>query len=225
MRRIILLGYARQDSHRCRHKMTRPFGDSTLFERYLKKFMDIQHLEHPFSRILMAIYPGDLWLHDITKKSSVTLVERNEKSVAQGTEKLSEIQHYLKEYDEEYVLVVNGCFPFLMPETIIRVGNFLKENSWVKSLSCVRYRYNHFWDAVTHRPINNTDTTCLSTRLLPPVLENVNSMVGYSRDYMLTHDAYWGCEKNDPYLYTFPESIELLDIDTELDFRIGEALV
>ena len=103
MRKVLLLGYARMGSHRLQNKMSRPFGNTTLFEMFMRKFDDVFRMENPFSTIVMAIYSGDLWLWKKANEAThlFKVIERDEKSITQGTEKLSEIQHYLKDFEED----------------------------------------------------------------------------------------------------------------------------
>jgi CMP-N-acetylneuraminic acid synthetase len=56
------------------------------------------------------------------------------------------------------------------------------------------------------------------------VLEGVLSVIIYPRKFMLENDCYWEYTKNNPYLYILPESIECLDIDTQIEFDVCQEL-
>jgi hypothetical protein len=51
------------------------------------------------------------------------------------------VYHYLNNFNEEYVMWVNGCFPFLKEDTIIEIANYFK-NSNLYGLHCVKKVYN-----------------------------------------------------------------------------------
>jgi len=206
------------------NKMARPFAGSSLYEIYLKKFETISGMEHPFDNIGMAINGDDKTLWTMSENTEVTIIERNDESVT-GIRKRSEELHFLKDMEEDYVMWVNGCLPFLKPETIVKAGIFFKvANGDIKSLTSVRYKYNWFWDAETKEAINNKDPKCVSTQGSPPLLETVHAFHIFSRQHLLENDSYWNLEKNDPYLYVVEDDIEFLDIDTELDFKVCETV-
>ena len=41
---------------------------------------------------------------------------------------------------------------------------------------------------------------------------------------MLENDCYWDLTPYNPYIYVVPDNEECLDIDTELEFKICEAM-
>jgi len=223
-RKILLIGTARESSTRVPNKMTRSFGDSSLYKIYLEKFEEISQMENPFNDIIMAISKKDKNLWEISQNAGVRIVERNDASISPTANKPSEIYHFLEDFKEDYIMHVNGCFAFLKPETIIKIASFFKIKDHIKSLTCVKKRYNHFWDIETKKPINNLDKRCLSTQDMPPVLESVLFIMMYNREYMLQNDCYWDLTKDNPYLYIVEDNIECLDIDTEFEFKICETI-
>lgn len=224
MRDVLILGAVRQRSCRVPDKMLRRFGDTTLFDIFIKKLVELNESKHLFNRVVLAVCKSDEMLWKKATDSGLEVAERSEHSVSDDAKNVYEIHDYLKNYDEQYVCTVNACFPFLSTDTVRKTCEFFKNNERVKSLSCVRYRYNHFWDAKTYAPINNLDKTCLNTKTINPVLENVNSIVIYNREFMFKNRAYWDYGRDDPYLYVLDESPETLDIDTMMDFMVCESL-
>jgi len=202
--------------------MLKKFGDASLFELVLKKFNTIKDMDNPFSDICVGIYKGDRNLWNMANDYGVKILERNKKSITQGTEKQSDIQHYLRDTLEKYVLNLNACVPFIKPETIIEVGNIFKSNQEYKSLVCGMLEYNFFWDKDINRPINNPDVTNTATQRVKPLIGENGSMVIYDKEFMFKYDRYWNFEKNDPYVHILEKSIEFLDIDIPLDFTICE---
>jgi CMP-N-acetylneuraminic acid synthetase len=220
--KLLLLGTAREKSSRLANKMTRSFAGSSLYKIYLEKFEAILGVKHPFDGVGMAIWEGDKTLWKLSRGTKVPIIGRNEKSVSQGISRRSEELHFLRERVEDYVMWVNGCLPFLKPETIIEAGAYFKSVGSVKSLTAVRVKHNWYWDSRTKRPINNLDPTCVSTQGCPPLLETVHCFHIFNREYLLMNDSYWGLEDNDPYLYVLKDDWELLDIDTDFDFEYCE---
>ena len=221
----LLVGGVRENSFRVPNKMIKPLADTSLFEIYLKKLEKIASTNHPFSNIIIAINRKDKTLWEMAKDAKyVQIVERDDKSVSQIFNGISETQSYLKEFDEEYIINVNGCFPFLRIETILNISNFYIKNPDIKSLTCVKERHNFFWEIDTKKPINSKNPTILSTSLLPPVLENVNHILIYNKEYMFEHECYWDYTHNNPYLYIITNDEETLDIDTQMEFDICESL-
>lgn len=221
---LILVGFARENSTRVPQKMIRPFGDTTLFDLYINKFKTISSISNPFSRIVIGINKNDTVLYDKTKQSDLEIIERDDISIAKDIHGLKSTHNFLKDINEDYIMTVNACFPFLRINTILEIASFFIESKDIESLTCVRKRYNHFWDSITNKPINNKNPKCISTTTVPPILENVNHILIYKKDHIFKRNACWGYTKNDPYIYIIPESMECLDIDTMLDFKICEAL-
>jgi len=223
MRDILLIGTAREKSTRVSNKMIRPFGDTTLFEIYLKKLEQISTMPNPFNDIIMSISRADETLWEMCRDSKIKIVPRSLFSVSDKATTTSSVYHFLKDFKEDYVMHVNGCFPFLKPETIVEIAKTFKVRD-DKSLMCVKKRFNYFFNAKNHKPINNKDPRCLCTKAIPPVLEGVLSVIIYDRKFMLENDYYWDYTKNNPYLYILPDSIECLDIDTQTEFDVCQEL-
>jgi len=222
-RDILLLGMARESSTRCPNKMIRKFDNTTLFDIYLKKLEHIKDISGNdiFSNIVIAVSPEDKKLYEISKRYNVDIEDRNKISIRQGAV-LGEIFNYLNKYDEEYVMWVNGCFPFLEPETIASVGNFFRVAYTMKSLHCIKRRKNWFWRY--NKPINIKSGSHSKTQDSLPIYESVHCFHIFNREYLLDNCAYWDFTKNNPFLYKVEEGKEFLDIDTELDFEICEKL-
>jgi len=221
--KLLLLGTAREKSSRLKNKMIRSFAETSLYEIYLKKFETILKMNHPFDNIGMAINRSEETLWRFSKGTTVPIIKRNKKSVV-GLKKRSEELHFLKDMKEDYVMWINGCHPFLKPETIIKAGYFFKSAKNIKSLTAVRVKHNWYWDQKTKEAMNNKDSKCVSTQKCSPLLETVHCFHIFNRENLINNDSYWNLRKNDPYLYIVGDSIEFWDIDTELDFKIAEIL-
>lgn len=222
---ILLLGYAREGSTRVKNKMIQPFGNTTLFDLYMEKFYYIAtNKEHPFSNIIVAIGESDRTLWKKAKsweKSSnkhLKIINRSDYSInASITDDCAKVYHYLKDFDEEYVMWVNGCFPFLKEDTIIKVANYFKENN-LNGLHCVKSVYNWIWNPRTGLLINRENARKISTVHFEPYFESVHCFHIYKRKYLLKRNSYWSFKKDNPYLYEIKDGIEFMDIDTQEDF-------
>lgn len=223
-REIILIGPVHEGSQRVKNKLTRPFADTTLFDIFLDKLEKVNEMKHPFSKIVVPICPSDKILWKRGKLSKLEIVERDEQSVESTNILPSSIHNYLERFDEDYILNLNACFPFIKPETIIDVGNYFKNNiDNLKTLSMVKKRFNQFWNVDTNQPINNREQI-LATQFMEPIYEQINAIIIYGREHMLDTNKYWDYTPGNPYLYEVEDSIETLDIDYPLEFDICEGL-
>jgi len=225
MRDIILLGMAREESTRIPNKMTRPFGDTTLFDIYLGKLAELSmRRDSPFSRVVIALSRKDkvLWEKAESVYTPMILEERNESSI-QNTPNPSSLFHYLGEYEEDYVFRLNACFPFLTTETIIAGANYFKNHPKIKTMTCVRERANWFWEPKTGKSLTLGDPTHTTMQQSRPIYESVHCFHILNRQSLL-NDVLWNLNRNDPYLYVLPESVEFIDIDTETEFTIAESV-
>lgn len=221
-RNILLYGTAREGSTRVKNKMTRPFGNTTLFDLYMKLFEEVQKSNHLFSNIFMALNKNDKILWDKAQSYNVKIQERSDFS-AHGAESMIDLYHFLAEYNESHVMWVNGCFPFLTPKTILNACELFMNNNVIKSMHCVKERQNWFWLPDSCKCLN-VSSTDIATQDSKPIYESVHCLHIHNRKYILETNALWSFSHNDPYLYVLPDSIGFLDIDTETDFEICEAV-
>ena len=222
-RDILLMGTAREKSTRIKNKMTRPFGDTSLYEIYLEKLESISGMKNPFTTVIMALNRNDKILWNKSKHSKIKIVERSKFSA--GDVKLpADIYHYLEDFDEQYVMWVNGCSAFLNPQTINKLAEFFIKNTNLMSLTVVKKRFNWFWDTETKKPITCGGKSDGSTELCKPLYENVNCLHIHSIKTLLEENLWWHIEENDPYLYVVEDSTEFLDVDSLFDFEIAEAV-
>lgn len=224
MKKVLLVGMARQRSTRCVNKMTRPFADTTLFDIYLDKLdVVVNKLDNPFSKAIVAVNRNDeiLW-NKAYYYRKISLEERPDTSIAPDSV-LSSNFSFLNNYKEDYVMWVNGCFPFLKPETILHAVNLFVSNKDLKSLHCVKQIKNWFWDE-HGKPITIRDKKLSRTQDSIPLFESVHCFHIFDRKYLLDNCAYWDFTKNNPFLYVINDGVEFLDIDTDMDFKICESL-
>lgn len=223
MKKILLLGMAREGSTRCPNKMVRDFNGTTIFDIYLQKLQEINEacFANLFSDVAIAVSSNDKTLWNIANSYPLRLIERNNVSIKQGA-KLNEVFNYLEDCKQDYVMWVNGCFPYLQTETISCAGAFFKETDSVKGLHCIKKRSNWFW--LNNKPLNIKSKSHSRTQDSLPIYESVHCFHIFNRKYLLDNCAYWDFTEDNPYLYEVEDGVEFLDIDTELDFEICNAL-
>lgn len=223
---LLLVGCAREKSSRVPYKMVRPIGKTCLFEIFVRKLEEISKIsDSPFSEVVIAVNRNDKKLWEIANKSFLRIVERDDKSVATNTRSLSDIYNFLGGFNQKYFMLLNGCMPFVKIDTIIDAAKFFKNNDDVKALTCGKYTYNFIWDEAKHRPVNNPDDNNFSTASVNPFLQEVHAFHISDRQFLLDTGKHWNYGKFDPYIYTVEDSIEFMDVDTELDFMIIECLI
>ncbi len=228
MKEILLLGLAREGSTRVKNKMTREiYNGKSLFSIYLEKFEEFLGVSFPgcpFSDVAFAICPKDKKLWEIASKYAVPLLERNKKSIT-GLQPLSGLLECIDDFQHKYkyVMVVNGCLPFLTVDTIIKAGKYFQNHKGQSMISVVK-RQNWYWND-KGRIINKKDSKEMATQLTPPVYETIHTMHTGPIRRLMNHDKFWLMKPNDPILFEIKNPIECFDVDTETDFKICQALM
>lgn len=217
------MGTAREKSTRIQNKMTRPFGDTTLYKIHLALLEKVQRLDNPFLNIIIALNEKDKTLCDLAKESEITIQERSYFSATDASLP-ADIYHYLEKYEEEYVMWVNACFPFLQPKTVIDIANFFVKREDINSLHCVSKRENWFWNSETNKPLNVEKTSDIETQQSLPIYESVHCCLIHKVSDLLDENKLWSFKKGDPHLFELKESIEFLDIDSKTEFDICESV-
>jgi len=223
MKKILLMGASRQKSTRVKDKMIRPFGDTTLFKLYLQKLESIKQYDNPFDDIILALNKKDNILWNEASNYDIKIQERNDFSSSDATLP-KDIYHYLEDYKQDYVMWINACFPFLQIHTIIKAVKYFEKHEEINSLHCVKLRQNWFWNPKTNIPFNLEKTSDATTQQSLPVYESVHCFHIHNIKDLLEKNRYWSFKKNDPYLYKIDDSMEFLDIDTQMDFDICESV-
>ena len=223
MRDIVLVGEGRQGSRRIKNKMTRPFGNSTLFDIHLKKLEYIQSVKNPFSSIIVGVNRKDTILWEKAQNSKIQVVERNDLSTGDTTNPC-EVYNYVSGCKEKYFMHVNGCFALLNPETIIKATEFFLNNKNLNSLAPVKIRHTWFWDIETKQPFTIEGHSDGSTELCKPIYESVHCFYIHKISNVIHKNIWWELKENDPYFYVMEDNGEFLDIDTPIDFEIAEAV-
>ena len=130
---------------------------------------------------------------------------------------------HLSNVKADYIINYNPCQPFLKVEKLQKVVDWFKKSP-LESAITVKETRNFFWknDA---RPVNFKPNDRLSTTSGPFLWEATHSLVMYKRSYMLENWELFPNTFSDPYPYLVEwKEEELVDVDTELDFKLVKLL-
>ena len=222
MKDLIIVGATRQASTRCKNKMVRKFGDTTLFDLYMQKLETLNRYSvKPYKKIILSLYPGDTTLWDIAQTYNIPIQERDEFSARRG-ELLSDILNYLNKYHNKYVMWLNSSLPFLQPTTIKDAAEYFHTFDNIEGLEPVKPRYNWFWMPNNNQPITVADKSHTRTQDALCIYESVHAFHIFNRKYMLKNDAYYNFTKDNPHLFIVEDTVEFFDINTEKDFKVAE---
>lgn len=206
------MSFGRRRSERCPDKLLRPFGDTTLADIVLAK--------------LHALGPNTFFAardEEFRVKAAahgVAFVERSERSVSID-EPIAEILACLRDVPYTHLLIVNACLPFLRVGTIRRFLSQAVEGGYQPAFAVLR-RHTHFVD-LEGRPLNfPSDLKTINSKTVQPVYEFAHALYFFEHDYLFEHGRFWDWQQLR--LLELDDRRETIDIDTEDDFALAEAL-
>lgn len=203
--------FGRRQSARCPDKMLRPFADTTLTDIVLGKLARF---------VPGAFFAGlDQEFRDKAASHGVPFVARDARS-ASIDEPITEILAFLHDVPYTHLLLVNGCLPFLSVGTIQAFLDECRAGDHQPAFAVIR-RQTHFL-GLDRRPLNFTsDMRTINTKTVAPVLEFGHALYFFEKAYFFEHGRYWDWQTV-RLIEVTPR--EVIDIDTEEDFRFAEAL-
>ena len=215
MKTIAAIAHARKTSTRCPNKHLRPFGNTTLIDIALDNLSKLDVDEK-----YLAVYDQELKDKVI---DGVQILHREYDSVAPGNCHHSVMYKHLENVESEFILNYNPCQPFLQVDKLNDCIRVFKESK-MKSMITVQKERNFFWDK-TRNPINFKPNDRLSTTSGPWVYLATHSLVFYEKNYMLSEWELFPNTKDNPFpLVTDWSENELIDVDTELDFKLAKLI-
>ena len=215
MKTIAAIAHARKTSTRCPNKHLRPFGNTTLIDIALDNLSKLDVDEK-----YLAVYDQELKDKVI---DGVKILHREYDSVAPGNCHHSVMYKHLENVESEFILNYNPCQPFLQVDKLNDCIRVFKESK-MKSMITVQKERNFFWDK-TRNPINFKPNDRLSTTSGPWVYLATHSLVFYEKNYMLSEWELFPNTKDNPFpLVTDWSENELIDVDTELDFKLAKLI-
>jgi|TARA_B100001939_G_C16750894_1_gene533921 CMP-N-acetylneuraminic acid synthetase len=214
MKTIAGIIHARKQSTRCPNKHLRPLGNTTLIDIALDKLSKLD-LDEKY----LAVYDQELKDKVI---DGVKILHREYESVAPGNAPHNVMYKHLENVESDYIVNLNPCQPFLKVEELQQVITLFKYSKY-DSMITAKVERNFYWDD-DKNPINFEPNDRLSTTTGPWINAATHSLVIYKKQYMLDNWELFSNTKYDPYPFVVNWSDkELLDVDTEIDFKIVES--
>jgi len=215
MKTIAAIAHARKTSTRCPNKHLRPFGNTTLIDIALDNLSKLDVDEK-----YLAVYDQELKDKII---DGVKILHREYDSVSPGNCHHSIMYRHLENVKSEFIVNYNPCQPFVKVEELQKLIDLFKQSD-CKSAITVRKERNFFWDK-TKNPINFKPNDRLSTTAGPWIYLATHSLVFYEKNYMLSEWELFPNTKDNPFpLVTDWSENELIDVDTELDFKLAKLI-
>ena len=215
MTTLAAIAHARKTSTRCPNKHLRPFGNTTLIDIALDNLSKLDVDEK-----YLAVYDQELKDKVI---DGVKILHRDYDSIAPGNCHHSIMYRHLENVESEFILNYNPCQPFLQVDKLNDCIRVFKESK-MKSMITVQKERNFFWDK-TRNPINFKPNDRLSTTSGPWVYLATHSLVFYEKNYMLSEWELFPNTKDNPFpIVTDWSENELIDVDTELDFKLAKLI-
>jgi CMP-N-acetylneuraminic acid synthetase len=211
---IGVFSFGRKRSERCPNKLLRPFAGTTLTDIVLGKLSAFG------DRAFFAGYDEEF--RDKCARHGVRHVPRTLRS-ASVDEPIVEILSFLHDVSFSHLLIVNSCLPFLRVETIRSFLDDCERGGCAPAFGVVRRR-NHFI-GLDRRPLNfPLDMQTINTKTVQPVLEFAHALYFFERHYFFEHGRYWDWQTVRLIEMGSGNREELVDIDSEEDFSLAEAL-
>ena len=214
MKTIAGIIHARKDSTRCPNKHLRPLGNTTLIDVALDKLSKLD-LDEKY----LAVHDQELKDKVI---DGVKILHREYESVAPGNAPHNIMYKHLENVKSDYIVNLNPCQPFLKVDKLQQIITLFKYSNFDSMITAKRER-NFYWDD-DKNPINFKPNDRLSTTTGPWVDVATHSLVIYKKQYMLDNWELFPNTKDNPYPFVIDWSEkELLDVDTEIDFKLVES--
>lgn len=212
MNKVGVFSFGRKQSQRCPNKLLRPFAGTTLTDIVLSK------LAYFGSKAFFAGYEDEF--KSKCNNYNVQFVMRDQNSVnIDGP--IVEILSFLKKMDFEYLLIVNACLPFL---SINSIESFLRncvDSDYQPAFSVIA-RHNFFINS-KREPLNfDLSMKTINTKAVDTIYEFAHALYFFNKDYFFQHGRYW--DWKDVKFIELHNKMEVIDIDTEEDFKIAEEI-
>ena len=214
MKTIAGIIHARKQSTRCPNKHLRPLGNTTLIDIALDKLSKLD-LDEKY----LAVYDQELKDKVI---DGVKILHREYESVAPGNAPHNVMYKHLENVESDYIVNLNPCQPFLKVDKLQQIITLFKYSNFDSMITAKQER-NFYWDD-DKNPINFKPNDRLSTTTGPWIDVATHSLVIYKKQYMLDNWELFPNTKHNPYPFVIDWSEkELLDVDTEIDFKLVES--
>jgi CMP-N-acetylneuraminic acid synthetase len=209
---VAVYSFGRTRSERCPNKMLRPFGGTTLTDIILSKLARIT---------APTFFAGfESAFAERCARYGVRFVQRDERS-ATIDEPIIDILSFLRPLEFSHLLCVNASLPFLEVGTIEAFLEDCLAHDRQPAFGVIQKK-NHLM-TLDRKPINfDIGARTINTKTIRPVIEFAHCLYFYSKEYFFREATYW--DWNTVRLVEIGDKLQTVDIDTEEEFRIAEAL-
>jgi CMP-N-acetylneuraminic acid synthetase len=209
---VAVFSFGRTGSQRCPNKMLRPMAGTTLTDIFLAKLARC-----PYPTFFAGYEPE---FRARCEAHGVRFVQRDQRS-ATIDEPIVDILSFLRPLDFTHFLCVNASLPFLAVETVTSFLDDCLAHDREPAFGVIR-RLTHFM-SLDRRALNfDGSARTINTKTVEPVLEFAHALYFFSKDYFFREGRYW--DWSTVRLIEIPDKLQVVDVDTEEDFRIAEAL-
>lgn len=203
----------RSGSVRVQNKNIKPFAESTLLELKIKQLLRVPELDG------IIINSNDEHMLEIGKKYGVETVKRDSYYASNEVSMSDVYQNMAENVNSEIIMYANVTNPLVYDATYTKcIMEFFDMNKKFDSLNSAHAVKEFMF--LNNQPINYELGNQPRSQDLPDIYALNFAISILSKENMIKNRNVVG---NTPYLFPMDE-IEALDIDTPLDFEIGEFL-
>tara|TARA_Y100000590_G_scaffold8756_1_gene10892 strand:+ start:2040 stop:2729 length:690 start_codon:yes stop_codon:yes gene_type:complete len=217
---IAIIVQARVSSKRCKRKMIRNFAGTNLLQIFFNKIKKSKIIKN--QNFYVSSYDNEI--NKIAKKNNFNIFARSKQSVLSEGKNIKILYEWWNKLNYKYCVLINASLPFLSIKTI---DDFILKYQANKlpGQFAVAERKNYFWykkKLVNKWPRN---LQCMNTKKIDSVFEAAHCL--YASPMNIIGDGYFmgNLERvSNVSLYVIKNSIEVLDIDEEWEFKSFESI-
>ena len=212
---LCVIVQSRLNSERVPRKMLRPFGGITLFENVINI---IQKTKLAKDNFYVSVYEQEL--KDIAENKGIKIFNRSEQSAESEAISVRELFEWWDKLPFTYVIMVNGCCPFLKPETIDDfIETYLKSDN--DGMFGVVEKRNYYWNKIGELITKWPNDEGMNTKRVESTYEAAHCL--YASRIDIIRKNMWMGDLNDIRIYPINE-FEAFDIDYKWQFEMAEAM-
>ena len=209
--KIVALVPMKLNSERVKNKNIRKFDNGRPLCTYiLDTLKNVNNIDEIY------VYCSDEKIKDYIPEEIIYLKRSN--SLDQSTTKINEVlKAFAQDVDADYYVLTHATAPFITKETIEK-GVEIIRNGEYDSVFTVTKLQDFLWK--DNKPLNYSLDAIPRTQDLEPLYEETSGLYIYSKELILKEGRRIGYN---PFMLEVSK-IEALDIDTEDDFFISNAV-
>lgn len=209
--KIVALVPMKLNSERVKNKNIREFDNGKPLCSYiLETLKNVNNIDDIY------VYCSDERIKEFIPEGIIYLKRSTE--LDQSTTKINEVlKSFANDVEADYYVLTHATAPFITKETIEKGVDIIKTGEY-DSVFTVTKLQDFLWK--DNKPLNYSLDAIPRTQDLEPLYEETSGLYIYSRELILNESRRIG---HNPYLLEVSK-IEALDIDTEDDFFISNAV-